>query len=108
MSKEKVVHIKDNIGSVRYLQSLINGIKAGNVKTLVCIASKEIDITDEPDMYVVDGDGKKMDEYDREPLLLTDNYFFGECPTTQLIGLSQRMTHILNKYADGHKYQDDS
>ena len=108
MSEEKVVYLKDELGSVKYLQSLIDGIRAGNVKTLVCIASKEIDITDEPDMYVVDGDGIKMHEYDREPLLLTDNYFYGECPTTQLIGLSQRMTHILNKYADGHKYQDNT
>ena len=103
--KEKVIYLKDDLGSIKYLKELIEGIRSGVVTKFICISDATIDLTIETDMYVVDEQGNKIE--DEQVISLTNNYFFGDCPMTALLGLNARMTHILNQYMDNYKYLGD-
>ena len=94
---EKVVHIKDGAASIQYLQELIEGIRENNVTKFICISQADFVVPE--NCFVSDVFGNKLDT--GEKFSGNSFYFFGNCPVSHLVGLSSRMTHILNQSMDG-------
>ena len=101
---EKVVHIRDGLGSIKHLQGLIEGIRAEKVSKFICIDQCELVVP--KDCKVVDAHGEELNI--GEEFSANSYYFFGDCPTSQLLGLLTRMTHKLNQSMDGIDIFGDS
>ena len=101
---QKVVHIKDSLGSIQHLQGLIEGIRDGVVVKFICIDQASLEAPD--DCKIVDAYGRELEIGEK----FSSNcfYFFGDCPASQLVGLSSRMTYILNQSMDGIDVISDS
>ena len=101
---DKIVHIKDGFGSVQFLLEAIEDIRAGRMKKFICITQIEIDISDDPDLFVVDESGEKLPD---DKVSTIKNYYYGDCYKSELLGLVARLGHIINREMDGYRFGDD-